>query len=88
MMKDFAPQDCPIVSENVGLRPCRKGGVRFELEEIQDKKVNILVGRIFFISNIEKVLHNYGHGGSGVTLSWGCAGHVLALVETVFKHKQ
>ena len=83
-----ATQDCPIVSENVGLRPCRKGGVRFELEEIQDKKVNILVGRIFFISNIEKVLHNYGHGGSGVTLSWGCAGHVLGLVETVFKHKQ
>ena len=34
------------------------------------------------------IIHNYGHGGSGVTLSWGCAGHVLALVETVFKHKQ
>lgn len=28
-----------------------------------------------------RVVHNYGHGGSGVTLSWGCAADVLDLVR-------
>jgi D-amino-acid oxidase len=27
------------------------------------------------------VVHCYGHGGAGVTLSWGCAADVVALVE-------
>ena len=39
--------------------------VRLEKEHIQDRPL----------------VHNYGHGGSGVTLSWGCADEVVELVN-------
>lgn len=32
-----------------------------------------------------RLIHNYGHGGSGVTLSWGCALEVADLVEGVLE---
>jgi D-amino-acid oxidase len=52
----------PVLAERVGLRPFRKSGVRLEGDRLRD-------GRI--------VIHNYGHGGAGFTLSWGCAHEVL-----------
>jgi D-amino-acid oxidase len=51
-----------VLVERVGLRPFRKSGVRLERDRLGD-------GRI--------AIHNYGHGGSGFTLSWGCAREVL-----------
>ena len=46
-----------------GLRPYREGSIRLESEEL----------------NGRTIVHNYGHGGSGFTLSWGSARQALAL---------
>lgn len=46
-----------IIRVDVGLRPYRASGFRLEREALGDK---VLV-------------HNYGHGGGGITLSWGAA---------------
>jgi len=58
-----------IVTHWVGLRPGRSS-IRLEKEVIQnaDKKVF--------------VIHNYGHAGSGVTLSWGCAKEVNQIAQS------
>ncbi|MEV8503619.1 FAD-dependent oxidoreductase [Actinoplanes sp. NPDC051475] len=53
----------PVVGEKVGLRPARRGGPRVETEKWPDGVV----------------VHAYGHGGAGMTLSWGCADEVAAL---------
>jgi D-amino-acid oxidase len=53
-----------VLAERVGLRPFRKSGVRLERARL---------------SNGQTVIHNYGHGGSGFTLSWGCAEEVAEL---------
>lgn len=54
-----------IVAERVGLRPFRRSGVRLAREAMRDGRA---------------VIHNYGHGGSGFTLSWGCARAVVELL--------
>jgi D-amino-acid oxidase len=53
-----------VLAERVGLRPFRKSGVRLEAEKLGDGRA---------------VIHDYGHGGSGFTLSWGCAEEVFRL---------
>lgn len=47
-----------VIRTVVGLRPYRPSGFRVEREELG-------AGRV--------LVHNYGHGGAGVTLSWGTA---------------
>jgi len=38
--------------------------------------------RVTNVRNGRTVIHNYGHGGAGFTLSWGCAQTVLELART------
>jgi D-amino-acid oxidase len=57
-----------IVGDWSGLRPGRRGGCRLERGEEPDG-----MGR--------PVVHCYGHGGAGVTCSWGCANEVVALAR-------
>lgn len=52
-----------------GLRPQRSKGVRVETETLT------------FGTEKVKVVHNYGHGGCGITLSWGCAQDAAKLVQ-------
>ena len=63
----IAPQlrAAEILAEQVGLRPGRHE-IRLEREDFADGSATI---------------HNYGHGGAGFTLSWGCAQEVVALAR-------
>lgn len=53
-----------VLGHRVGLRPARDQ-VRLEMESR---------------SGASPVVHCYGHGGAGVTLSWGCADEVAGVV--------
>lgn len=58
-----------------GLRPFRQRNVRVE-RELRSHAQGSNGGR-----TVSRIVHNYGHGGAGWSLSFGCAGDVLALVE-------
>lgn len=57
-----------VLAERVGLRPFRKSGVRLERDKSRDGRA---------------IIHNYGHGGAGFTLSWGCAKEVVDLAQEI-----
>ncbi len=59
-----ALSDARVIAARVGLRPARS-------------EVRLEVGRL---SGGGPVIHCYGHGGAGVTVSWGCADEVAAMV--------
>ncbi|MFF5970885.1 FAD-dependent oxidoreductase [Streptomyces sp. NPDC012769] len=54
-----------VLGHRVGLRPAREGGVRIEAETLPGGGL---------------LVHNYGHGGAGVTVAWGCADRTAELV--------
>ncbi|XP_070554364.1 D-aspartate oxidase-like isoform X2 [Ptychodera flava] len=52
-----------------GIRPCRKNGVRLELDMVEYGKDKL------------PVIHNYGHGSFGIIVHWGCALEATDLVR-------
>ncbi|RMG97983.1 MAG: FAD-binding oxidoreductase [Deltaproteobacteria bacterium] len=59
-----------VIEDRVGLRPVRPRP-RVELEILR--------------TNGRPLVHNYGHGGAGITLSWGCAAQARALALAAWK---
>jgi glycine/D-amino acid oxidase-like deaminating enzyme len=57
-----------------GLRPFRQRNVRVE-RELRTHKTGL------GIEHVSRIIHSYGQGGAGWSLSFGCAGDVLGLVE-------
>lgn len=57
--------DRPVVDERVGFRPGRTL-VRLDHERLADGRT---------------IVHNYGHGGAGFIMSWGCAVEVADLLD-------
>ena len=71
-----------ILADAVRLEPRLAGA------EVRTVQVGLRPGRPWVRVATERinggwVVHNYGHGGSGYTLSWGCAAEVLRLVDEV-----
>lgn len=60
--------DAAVVRAIAGIRPCRHGGLRLETERVSRG------------ARTKTVIHNYGHGGCGVTLALGCAQAAADLV--------
>jgi D-amino-acid oxidase len=56
-----------VIEQKAGLRPGRQGGPRVEADPKE-------------LPGGTRLIHNYGHGGAGVTLSWGCADEVVRLL--------
>ncbi|XP_071944350.1 D-aspartate oxidase-like [Antedon mediterranea] len=67
-------KNCTYIRDWVGLRPGRRS-VRLEKETMHFNGKRI------------SVIHNYGHGGAGLTLSWGCAKDVVALMKQDIANK-
>lgn len=79
----------PEISETI-LKKCQSVEPRLQSIEILEHKVGLRPGRNEVRLEAEKlasgniIIHNYGHGGGGVTVSWGCAEEVLQITRQLF----
>lgn len=55
-----------VIRKVVGLRPYRPSGFNLNVQKLDDKVI----------------IHNYGHGGGGISLSWGSASLAIEKIKT------
>jgi D-amino-acid oxidase len=71
------------------LRRCRRLEPRLRDAEVLEHRVGLRPGRPEIRLELEDGpiprIHNYGHGGSGITLSWGCAEETLRIVREALR---
>ncbi|MFY1673432.1 FAD-dependent oxidoreductase [Plantactinospora sp. WMMB334] len=69
-----------IVERCAAVEPAlRNARVRRILVGLRPSRPSVRIERELVDGNV--LIHNYGHGGSGLALSWGCADEVLSLSE-------
>ena len=69
-MRRVRVSDARVIRTIAGLRPFRQSGFVVKAEQMNDKIV----------------VHNYGHGGGGITLSWGTSHLAMELaLQTQFR---
>lgn len=73
------------VQERAMLERCARIEPKLENPEIIERRIGLRPQRprtrVEREPGTSEVVHNYGHGGAGVTVSWGCAAEVLRLVQ-------
>lgn len=55
-------------------------GYRFERSH-PEESVRVACSRVQLQGAVSFIVHNYGHGGAGYTLSWGCALDVVRIIK-------
>lgn len=80
---DWSLEPDPAVAEAI-LARCAAIEPRFADARVLEHRVGLRPERAAVRLEVEergsaRVIHNYGHGGAGVSLSWGCAHDVTAL---------